>query len=105
MDETLRACLRTPRAGKALGHQMDHRDIDKGCTGLGQRFEVAAQPAMARQPGESAFDPPTLGQDLKADLAAELLDNLQRPAEAGLDGGNPLLPVAAIGPDSLQHRD
>lgn len=48
------------------------------------------------------FHNPSFGQDLKANLVAQFLDNLQCPAQSLLDPVDQLAPVATIGPDQFQ---
>src|SRR5260370_37175371 len=81
---------------------MDHGYVDEGFTGLGQAFVIASQAARAAEPGKGAFYNPTFGQDLKTNLIAELSNNLQGPAKAGLDPGDQLTAIAAVGPNQLE---
>ena len=66
-------------------------------------LEVAGEPPVAGDPGEGAFDDPSLGQDDEA-VQLDALDDLQLPgAGLGDDGGHDRSLVAAVGEDALDE--
>lgn len=64
---------------------------------FGWAFVVADGAPASVDPGRCAFDDPSSGQDVEADLADELLDDLKADAEDGGDVGQGAA-VAAVCP-------
>src|SRR3990170_3740711 len=87
---------------QSSSHQADHRHINKRFAGLWQAFVVFAQSALTIQPRKGALHNPAFGQNLKANLAAQLFHNLQGPVQGELHPIDQLTTVASIGPEELQ---
>jgi hypothetical protein len=50
---------------QTLEHQADHRHVNEGFAGGRQALVVFAEPTLAVEPGEGAFNDPTMWLDFK----------------------------------------
>jgi hypothetical protein len=92
-------------SGQASEHDADHGEADEGGRGSRVALEVARQPPIVADPGERAFDDPTLGQDDEA-MQLVALDDLDLPGAGLCDGsGGPRSLIAGIGEDALDERE
>lgn len=79
--------------------------MDEGGDGSGVALEVARETAVAADPGEAAFDDPSLGQDDEA-MRLGALDDLQLPGAGLGDGGRHLRSlVRGVGDDALDEGE
>lgn len=91
--------------GQAAEHDADHGEANEGGDGPGVALEVAGEATVAGDPGEAAFDDPTLGQDDEA-MQLGAFHDLELPTAGPGDGGGHFRPlVTAIGEDRLDERE
>ena len=88
---------------QASEHDADHGQPDEGGDGAGVSLEIARQAAIAADPGQGAFDDPTLGQDDEF-VQFVALDDLDHPmAGAGSGSCDAWSLIAGIGEDALDE--
>jgi hypothetical protein len=58
-------CLKRLSMSQTLEHQADHRHVNEGFAGGRQALVVFAEPTLAVEPGEGAFNDPTMWLDFK----------------------------------------
>src|SRR5215203_6900465 len=88
---------------QAAGEEAKIGEVDPGGAALDGRLEVFGEASAAAEPGETALDHPTPGQQLKAFDASRPLDDFDRPRAAIGDGILQLgAAIDAIGEDVLQ---
>ena len=85
--------------GQASKHDSDHGKADEGNDGAGVSLEVSSEPAVTTDPGEGAFDDPSLGQNDEV-VQFGALDDFELPSACISDdlcGPRPL--IAGVGED------
>ncbi len=88
---------------QSSGHQMDETDTGHGFTGRRQDLIVLARTAATHQPGETAFDHPTLGQVYPTDLIRRTAHHTHlETAVTPLKVPNRLAMVSIVHPDPFQ---
>lgn len=91
-------------SSEAAQHDADHGEAEEGGDGPGVALEVSGQAAVSADPGECAFNDPSLGQHDEAMRIASF-DDLQAPATGPGDEPSHLRPlIAGIGKDALDER-
>lgn len=83
---------------------MGHGSIDHGFTGFWQSFIIFTQSSIFTKPRKSAFHHPAMWPDHKSFCILRAFDNLQYPMAGGLNPGDQLSSITAIGPNQCQAR-
>src|SRR5437588_6609260 len=88
---------------QASEHDADHGQPDEGGDGARVSLEIARQTAIAADPGQGAFDDPSLGQDDEF-VQFVALDDLDHPTTAaGSRSRGARSLIAGIGEDALNE--
>ena len=84
---------------------MGHSSVDHRFAGFGQLFIVFAQPTIATQPSERAFDDPTAREHLKSLDIITPLDDLKDPVAGMIHPFDQLAGIPTISPDQPQMTE